>query len=177
MIYTREAAAPGVDPIYHERRHYQSAPCPTCGESLDFSTDGNGRLVQQCPVCDWGWRKSRDYAAYQKRVQVAPAEDYPRKPCTYNADGQLQRTCRCGVTFTVESTNHRYCSDTCKRAGENERQRRERERWAVEGRCTQCGHDVMEKGKRTCAKCLSRARRSGRGSEALRRYWANKGAA
>jgi hypothetical protein len=32
-----------------ERPAQATAPCPLCGKALEFSTDGNGRLLEGCP--------------------------------------------------------------------------------------------------------------------------------
>ncbi len=154
-------------------------PCAKCGERLEFGTNGMGKLVPECPVCDWGWRPSRDYEAYKQRVrvdEVTREEAFPTKHYIYNADGSITRDCRCGTRFPPSESGQRYCSDRCKRDAYKEAQRRVRAKWDAAGLCTQCGREPQAPGLATGAKCLAAKRRNGRGSEALRRYWQAKGA-
>ena len=154
-------------------------PCKTCGERLEFSTNGMGKLIPECPVCDWGWRPSRDYEGYRVRRNATVVVEYERQEATYNAHGQLKRTCCCGRTYSPQSSGQRYCREACKRKADNERQKRTREAWDAKGLCTQCGKRPKAGAGaiKTCQRCLDmkRNKRHGtRGSESLRRYWQNK---
>lgn len=104
-------------------------PRCACGEPLMFETDGNGRVLDICPVCDWGWRHSRDYAAYHKRAEAVvalpdtfstPAKErvYPNRDCDI-----------CGQSYKPSNSRQRYCSNPCKQVGlaEVARARRARE--------------------------------------------------
>ena len=155
-------------------------PCKTCGERLEFATNGMGKLVPQCPVCDWGWKPSKDYAAYAVRMNIAQllADDpTPRPRGVYNADRAIVRKCHCGKKFAPSESGQRHCSDTCKRKVYKERQRRQRQRWIDRGMCTLCGSNPAEVRYRTCQKCRLQRAKTPAAREALRRYWKAQGAA
>jgi len=161
------------------------APCSTCGEPLDFSTNGYGKLVEQCPVCDWGWRPRRDYPVFAQRkaaierLRQAAEDVRPAKGQTYNVDGAIKRRCPCGVVFSPNAYAHRLCSNACKEAHKKAAMQRMKAKWRARGMCSQCGRYPSALGVEICDPCRDRKkqRRGGWTGEALRRYWQKKGAA
>lgn len=90
-------------------------PCRTCGNDLDFNTtDGMGRIVEQCPVCDWGWKPARDYHAFtRRRAAIATPTDTKSTPA--NQRNYTPRTCDiCSAEYKPHNARQRYCSIPCK---------------------------------------------------------------
>lgn len=83
----------------------QTAHC-RCGETLDFGTDGMGRLVEWCPVCHGGRRPSKTRPAFTvrrcTRCTIPIAEGLPAsvtmcKRCTPRTSIPLQRCADCNT--------------------------------------------------------------------------------
>lgn len=179
---------------------YETVPCPrlrngkTCNEPLHFETDGLGRLVELCPVCDWGWRPSRQYDAFEKRAAVAKnirralgmlyapqirsAREAPRQP--------LGVCGACGNTFEPprRGGNTKYCSAACGREAVNGRRKARRDAMASARRCVVCEKPNDRKG-RSCSACAERVKRAAaaraarpvaqsRQQMAQRAFWQNK---
>ena len=143
-------------------------PCAKCGERLEFGTNGMGELVPSCPVCDWGWRPSRDYAAYRQRLQLpmTPPEEIAELP-RWEA-----RQCACGTWFQPTASAHKHCSNACIRKAHNECQQRIRDERHARGICTNCGEHPSRPRRRTCGKCRVSAKE--RKQRWLRKYYANR---
>lgn len=53
----RDRITASQEPVY--RRSHETEPCTSCSTPLHFATDGMGRIIPQCPHCDWGWPAPR----------------------------------------------------------------------------------------------------------------------
>lgn len=129
-----------------------------CGERIEFSTNGMGRLLPQCPVCDWGWKPSRMYDAFRERYNVLPDEDVEiiEEP----AQSAL-RSCRtCETLFAPKCRTHVYCADACRPNTTTMRCNAQRARWRAAGLCCMCGRPRDDESKRSCAKCRAVGLRS-----------------
>lgn len=104
---------------------YHGARCGHCNGLAITDTDGFGRLVDICPVCDWGWARTA--------VETPPDEPLPPEPPqmvreVIGTEGECEE---CHRPFVRRQRNHRLCDDpTCVKAFRN---RRARERRASAG--------------------------------------------
>lgn len=153
---------------------YETVPCPrlrngkTCNEPLHFETDGLGRLVELCPVCDWGWRPSREYPLYQQRRAAIVTPPDP----TQGGGVKLYSPSRCEqctVMYTPRTSRQRFCSDACKDAAKKAHHEASRERMVAAPHC-ECGALLTRSKERWfCAKCRRAERKENR-----RAFWQNK---
>ena len=98
-------------------------PCAKCGERLEFGTNGMGKLVPECPVCDWGWKPRhgewlRDRKRMEDDAMRQSVEEY--KAATARAYQRLgERVCvYCHTSFQPLNDAAAFCSTKCKdRAG------------------------------------------------------------
>lgn len=124
-----------------------------CGERLDFSTDGMGRLVAQCPVCDWGWKPSTKYGTFERRAAAIAQET--RAPVILSR--YVPRACvTCHASYVPTSSSQKYCSEACYPQTSQQRARGYRASWREAGLCGLCGAVRDDETKRTCAKCRER---------------------
>ena len=80
----------------------EPVPCPDCGTALFFGTDGNGRLLTECPHCTWGWPV--DKSPFEP---IVPPENPPECP---ECEGQVLRR----TNFPAK-----YCCEACKQKFKN----------------------------------------------------------
>lgn len=101
---------------------YYGVRCARCGGLAMTDTNGNGGLLDICPVCDWGWAP-RSYAP-------PPPESVSnrrggRKPGVYNLGSFQCADCRRIVTR--RSSTHKRCD----RCGARHNKIRDQERGAA----------------------------------------------
>lgn len=150
-----------VAPVRHARSN-DSEPCKTCGERLEFSTNGMGVLLPVCPVCDLGFKPSREYAMYQERLA---ALQLPNR----DASKMLSQPCaQCDRPFFPLCSAEIYCGDDCRYAAKREQLARAKRH---ERHCDRCGAFIVSlSGKaQYCGNC-----RLVRQAEQRRRYWQKK---
>jgi len=138
-------------------------PCKTCGERLDFGTNGMGKLVPACPVCDWGWRPSRDYVAYRQRVTriTVRADDIGDVSAKFDA-----KSCECGRVFLPKCSAQKHCTVKCAQAAQARSHAKMRAARLEAGLCRECGKEPMVEGLKSCAEC--RAYKARRKRKAMR---------
>lgn len=154
-------------PLTTDDAPYESAPCTRlrngvpCNEPLDFNTtDGMGRILPRCPVCDWGWRPSREYGAFRKRFRTEPIPE-PRP-------AHKRHCARCYEPFVAQYPNERLCSDACRAAARKDNVRRARQGM---GSCATCGRHfpALTRQAKYCISCRGHAI-----AKSKRKYWQNK---
>jgi hypothetical protein len=87
--------------------------CTRCGDgTLHFSTDGNGRLVEECEFCDMKWNR-------RTMPPSPPDEEERERPIRFCRD--------CGVPYQLTSNHRRYCA-ICQGKRTRQRNREDAER-------------------------------------------------
>jgi hypothetical protein len=153
------------------RTPFEWEPCPKCSERLEYGTNGMGRVVTICPVCDWGHKPAREYDLFRQRMAELPQPEPDFLKPSGPARNYKVKTCFCGTPFQPNNSRQTHCGTKCRDAWLQERRNANR----ANGLC-RCGRELVT-GYRSCELHLAFNTARRRKSSRTRTYWQNKGAA
>ena len=156
------------------RTPFEWEPCPKCSERLEYGTNGMGRVVTICPVCDWGHKPAREYDIFRQRMAELPQPEPDFLKPSGPSRNYKVKTCSCGATFQPNNSRQTHCGTKCRDAW----LKAKRDKNRGDGFC-RCGKP-RQFGFKSCPQHVAAERKrkeESKQGQRWRTYWQNKGAA